>query len=93
MKKAMIVAALATALGLGVACTNKQTDQASYSDTVKKALEQADLTEVRDRTTAEKRAGRSADQAVETVTAAMAARYPDKARLSGAIKAAFAETP
>jgi len=47
MKKAMIVAALATALGLGVACTNKQTDQVSYSDTVKKALEQADLTDVR----------------------------------------------
>jgi len=30
-----------------VACTNKQTDQVSYSDTVKKALEQADLTDVR----------------------------------------------
>src|SRR5215510_3124571 len=36
------------------------------------------LIEVRDRTTAEKKAGRSADQAVEAVTAAMADRFPDK---------------
>ena len=51
------------------------------------------LTEVRDLTAAEKRAGKSADQAVETVTAALAQRYPDKARLAGAIKAAYAEAP
>jgi glyoxylase-like metal-dependent hydrolase (beta-lactamase superfamily II) len=51
------------------------------------------LTEVRDRTTAEKRAGRSVDQAVEAVTAALVARFPDRARLAGAIKAAYAETP
>src|SRR5215510_9958852 len=49
------------------------------------------LVEVRDRTTTEKKAGRSADQAVEAVTAAMADRFPDKARLAGAIKAAYAE--
>jgi len=48
------------------------------------------LVEVRDRTTTEKKAGRSADQAVEAVTAAMAERFPDKGRLAGAIKAAYA---
>jgi glyoxylase-like metal-dependent hydrolase (beta-lactamase superfamily II) len=51
------------------------------------------LTEVRDRTAAEKRAGRSVEQAVETVTTAFGGRAPDKARLAGAIKAAYAEAP
>src|SRR5262249_28184565 len=51
------------------------------------------LTEVRDRTAAQKRAGRSMDQTVETVTAAFGDRAPDKARLAGAIKAAYAEAP
>ena len=51
------------------------------------------LTEVRDRAAAERRAGRSVDQAVETVTAAFDNRAPDKARLAGAIKAAYAEAP
>ena len=51
------------------------------------------LTEVRDRTAVEKRAGRSVEQAVETVTAAFHDRAPDKARLAGAIKAAYAEAP
>jgi glyoxylase-like metal-dependent hydrolase (beta-lactamase superfamily II) len=51
------------------------------------------LTEVRDRTGAEKLAGRSVDQAVQTVTAAFGDRAPDKARLAGAIRAAFAESP
>ena len=51
------------------------------------------LTEIRERTAAEKRAGRSVDQAVETVTAAFDNRVPDKARLAGAIKAAYAEAP
>src|SRR5262245_3225100 len=51
------------------------------------------LTEVRDRAAAEKRAGRSVDEAVETVTAAFADRAPDKTRLAGAIKAAYAEAP
>jgi hypothetical protein len=51
------------------------------------------LTEVRDRTVAEKRLGRSVDQAVEAVTAAFGERAPDKARLAGAIRAAYAEAP
>ncbi len=45
--KAMILVTLALSLGLGVACTNKAADQTSYSDNVKKALEQAELTDVR----------------------------------------------
>jgi glyoxylase-like metal-dependent hydrolase (beta-lactamase superfamily II) len=49
------------------------------------------LIEVRDRTAADKKAGRNADQTTETVTAAMAERFPDKGRLAGAIKAAYAE--
>jgi glyoxylase-like metal-dependent hydrolase (beta-lactamase superfamily II) len=51
------------------------------------------LTEVRDRTAAEKRAGRNVDQVVEAVTAALAARFADRGRLAGAIKAAYAEAP
>jgi glyoxylase-like metal-dependent hydrolase (beta-lactamase superfamily II) len=49
------------------------------------------LIEVRDRTATEKKAGRSAEQAVEAVTAAMGERFSDKGRLAGAIKAAYAE--
>jgi glyoxylase-like metal-dependent hydrolase (beta-lactamase superfamily II) len=51
------------------------------------------LTEVRDRTAAEKRAGKSADQAIEAVTAALLSRYPDRGRLAGAIRAFYAEAP
>jgi glyoxylase-like metal-dependent hydrolase (beta-lactamase superfamily II) len=51
------------------------------------------LVEVRDRTEAEKQAGRNIDQAVEAVTAAFGDRAPDKGRLAGAIKAAYAEGP
>jgi glyoxylase-like metal-dependent hydrolase (beta-lactamase superfamily II) len=51
------------------------------------------LTEVRDRTAAEKKAGHNVDQAVEAVTAALSARYPDRGRLAGAIKVAYAEAP
>jgi glyoxylase-like metal-dependent hydrolase (beta-lactamase superfamily II) len=51
------------------------------------------LMEVRDRTAAEKRAGRTVDQAVETVSAAFGDRAPDKGRLAGAIKAAYTEAP
>ena len=51
------------------------------------------LTEVRDRTEAEKRAGRSVEQAVEAVTAAFGDRAPDKGRLAGAIRAAYREEP
>jgi glyoxylase-like metal-dependent hydrolase (beta-lactamase superfamily II) len=50
------------------------------------------LTDIRERTAAEKRAGRSVDQAVEAVSAALPS-YPDRARLAGAIKAAYAEAP
>src|SRR5262245_4394388 len=51
------------------------------------------LTEIRDRTAAEKRAGRTIDQAVEAVSAAFDDRARDKARLSGAVKAAYGEAP
>lgn len=51
----------------------------------------AHLAEVARLTAAEKRAGRSADQAVEAVTAALTERYPDRGRLAGAIRAAWAE--
>jgi glyoxylase-like metal-dependent hydrolase (beta-lactamase superfamily II) len=50
------------------------------------------LTDIRDRTAAEKRAGRTADQAVEAVSAALP-NYPDRGRLAGAIRAAYAEAP
>ena len=46
-----------------------------------------------DRTAAEKHAGHTIDQAVATVTAAFGDRAPDKGRLTGAIKAAYAEAP
>jgi len=51
------------------------------------------LREVLDRTSADKKAGRSADATVENVTAAMVERYPDRGRLAGAIKAAYAAAP
>ena len=51
------------------------------------------LTEIRDRTAAEKHAGHGVDQAVATVTAAFGDRAPDKGRLTGAIRAAYAEAP
>jgi glyoxylase-like metal-dependent hydrolase (beta-lactamase superfamily II) len=51
------------------------------------------LAEVRDRAAAEKRAGSSVEQAVETITAALVSRYPNRARLAGAIRSAFAEAP
>ncbi len=51
------------------------------------------LKEVRDRTAAEKQAGRSVDQTVEAVTGAFGDRAPDKARLARAIRTAYAEEP
>jgi glyoxylase-like metal-dependent hydrolase (beta-lactamase superfamily II) len=51
------------------------------------------LTEIRDRTAAEKKAGRSIEQTVEAVTSAFGDRAPDKARLAGAIRAAYSEAP
>jgi glyoxylase-like metal-dependent hydrolase (beta-lactamase superfamily II) len=50
------------------------------------------LTDIRDRTAAEKRAGKTEDQAVAAVSAALP-NYPDRARLTGAIKAAYGEAP
>jgi len=51
------------------------------------------LKEVLERTSAEKKAGRNADAAVQDVSAAMVDRYPDRGRLAGAIKAAYAAAP
>lgn len=48
------------------------------------------LREVAERTAAAKAAGQSLEAATATVTGAMAARYPDKARLGGAVKVAYA---
>ena len=50
------------------------------------------LTDIRARAAAEKKAGHSADQAVEAISAALP-NYPDRARLAAAIKAAYAEAP
>jgi glyoxylase-like metal-dependent hydrolase (beta-lactamase superfamily II) len=50
------------------------------------------LTDIRDRTAAEKRAGKTEDQAVQAVSAALP-NYPDRGRLAGAIKAAYGEAP
>lgn len=49
------------------------------------------LKDVRERTAAEKKAGRSVEQATEAVIGAMGEKYPDKGRLAGAIKSAYAE--
>jgi hypothetical protein len=38
-----------------------------------------------------KKAGKSQDEAVQIVTDEMAAQYPDKNRLAGAIRAAYSE--
>jgi hypothetical protein len=46
---------------------------------------------VRDRAAAQKRAGRTFVQSVYAVAAAMAARYPDRGRLAGAIKVVYGE--
>jgi glyoxylase-like metal-dependent hydrolase (beta-lactamase superfamily II) len=51
------------------------------------------LTDLRDRTVAEKRAGHNVDQAVEMVTAALVERFPDRMRLGQAIRVAYAEAP
>ena len=48
------------------------------------------LTEVRDRTALQKRAGATVDQAVQRVTAAFSGRFPT-VRLAGTIRAAYAE--
>lgn len=54
---------------------------------------QAYFTEIRDRIVTEKAAGRGLDAAVAAVGGAMAARFPDRGRLAGAARAAYAEAP
>ncbi len=49
------------------------------------------LTRVRDRTAQLERAGKTQDEAVQTVTDEMAGEYPDRNRLGGAIRAAYSE--
>jgi glyoxylase-like metal-dependent hydrolase (beta-lactamase superfamily II) len=51
------------------------------------------LKEIMERTSAAKNAGRNVDAAVQDITAAMVERYPDRGRLAGAIKAAYAGAP
>ena len=47
------------------------------------------LTRILDRTTELKKAGKTQDEAVQIVTDEMSARYPDRNRLAGAIRAAY----
>jgi glyoxylase-like metal-dependent hydrolase (beta-lactamase superfamily II) len=49
------------------------------------------LTRIRDRAQALKKAGKTEDEAVQSITAEMSAEFPDKARLAGAIRAGYAE--
>ena len=49
--------------------------------------------EIRDLTAAEKRAGHSLEETVVIISAALGNEAPDKGRLAGAIKAAYAEAP
>ena len=49
------------------------------------------LTHIRDRTAELRKAGKSQDEAVQTITDEMSAQYPDKNRLAGAIRAAYSE--
>jgi glyoxylase-like metal-dependent hydrolase (beta-lactamase superfamily II) len=49
------------------------------------------LTQVRDKTAAAKKAGKTQDEAVASVTADLSTQYPDKGRLGGAIRNAWTE--
>ncbi|HEU4592223.1 MAG TPA: MBL fold metallo-hydrolase [Steroidobacteraceae bacterium] len=49
------------------------------------------LTRIRDRTAELKKAGKTQDEAIATITGEMSAQYPDKNRLAGAIRAGYAE--
>ena len=49
------------------------------------------LTRIRDRGAAQKKAGKSQEEAVKIVTEEMVAEFPDQNRLGGAIRAAYAE--
>jgi glyoxylase-like metal-dependent hydrolase (beta-lactamase superfamily II) len=50
------------------------------------------LTRIRNRTMELRRAGKTQDEAIQIITDEMSAQYPDKNRLAGAIRAAYAET-
>ncbi len=49
------------------------------------------LTRIRARTAELKKAGKTQDEAVQIITDEMAAQYPDKNRLAGAIRAGYSE--
>jgi glyoxylase-like metal-dependent hydrolase (beta-lactamase superfamily II) len=49
------------------------------------------LTRIRDRTTELKRAGKSLDEAMQTIVAELKSEYPDTGRVGGAVRAAYAE--
>jgi glyoxylase-like metal-dependent hydrolase (beta-lactamase superfamily II) len=51
------------------------------------------LTRIRDRGAELKKAGKSQDETIQIITDEMAAQYPDKNRLAGAVRAAYAEAP
>jgi glyoxylase-like metal-dependent hydrolase (beta-lactamase superfamily II) len=51
------------------------------------------LTRIRDRSAELKRAGKSQDETVQVISDEMAAQYPDKNRLAGAIRAGYNEAP
>jgi len=51
------------------------------------------LTRIRDRSAELKKAGKSQDETVQVITDEMAAQYPDKNRLAGAVRAGFNEAP
>lgn len=55
------------------------------------AAYRAYLSGIQARTAALKKEGKSADQAVETVATEMQKQYPDRGRLTGAVRAAYAE--
>jgi glyoxylase-like metal-dependent hydrolase (beta-lactamase superfamily II) len=49
------------------------------------------LTHVRERTAELRKAGKSQDDTIQAITDEISAQYPDKNRLAGAIRAAWAE--
>lgn len=51
------------------------------------------LTTIRDRVAAAKRDGQSVDKTVEAVTGDLAAQYPDRARLGGAVRSTYGALP
>ena len=51
------------------------------------------LTTIRDRAAVLKKDGKTQDEAVKTITAEMQSKYPDAGRLTGAVRAAYAEAP